>query len=119
MEIIRQLLLRLVDDFLFISTERAVAERFLNQMHAGHPEYGCFISTDKTLVNFDFSLDKIGAVKKVPKEQGFPWCGLLLNQKTLDVQYEYARFQNTHIANSLTVRTHKRPGEAFSNMILQ
>ncbi|KIY44166.1 hypothetical protein FISHEDRAFT_52602, partial [Fistulina hepatica ATCC 64428] len=30
------------------------ARGFLDMMVRGHPDYGCFISRDKTLTNFDF-----------------------------------------------------------------
>jgi telomerase reverse transcriptase len=65
-----QVLLRLIDDYLFITTSLTSAKRFLDMMKKGtyislaqvyifdvafpgHPEYGCFISPDKTLTNFD------------------------------------------------------------------
>lgn len=112
------LLMRLVDDFLFITTDRAAAERFLRKMHAGHPEYGCFVSMNKTLINFDLTLDGIGSVRRVGPKDAFPWCGLLLNQKTLEVQYDYGRRSASHMTNVLTIRTQHRPGEAFLHTML-
>src|SRR6266481_5149066 len=68
------MLCRLVDDYLFVTTEESKARKFLDMMNAGqphssngimwalnrlpvraigHPEYGCFISAEKTLTNFD------------------------------------------------------------------
>lgn len=65
------MLCRLVDDYLFVSTDISKARKFLAMMTAGmsrhrvhdlnasidyasgHPEYGCFISAEKTLINFD------------------------------------------------------------------
>ncbi|KAF7797313.1 hypothetical protein EIP86_008508 [Pleurotus ostreatoroseus] len=46
-------LLRLVDDYLLVTTNRKRARLFYDVMNKGHPEYGCFISQDKTLTNFD------------------------------------------------------------------
>ncbi|CAE6410670.1 unnamed protein product [Rhizoctonia solani] len=46
------LLLRFVDDYLFITTDIQQARTFLNIMHQGHPEYGCIIAEEKTLTNF-------------------------------------------------------------------
>ncbi|KAI5892942.1 uncharacterized protein SCHCODRAFT_01153534 [Schizophyllum commune H4-8] len=48
------LLLRLIDDYLLVTTSRARAVAFLDMMHAGHPDYGCFIAREKTLTNFDY-----------------------------------------------------------------
>lgn len=45
-------LLRLIDDYLFITTDESDAKNFLEVMKRGHPEYGCFISQEKTLINF-------------------------------------------------------------------
>ncbi|KAI0303744.1 hypothetical protein B0F90DRAFT_1626179, partial [Multifurca ochricompacta] len=34
-------------------TDHAKARKFLDVMIEGHPEYGCFISLEKTLTNFE------------------------------------------------------------------
>lgn len=112
------LLMRLVDDFLFITTDKHKAERFLRKMHAGHAEYGCLVSPDKTLVNFDVSLDGVGVVRRLGEKEAFPWCGLLLNQRTLEVQYDYGRRSASHMSNVLTVKLQQKPGEAFMNTML-
>ena len=49
------LLMRLTDDFLFISTSRARAEFFANKVHQGLPEYGFRTNTSKTKLNFELS----------------------------------------------------------------
>ncbi len=68
---IQQVLMRLIDDWLLITADRSKATRFydivsngklsrvahlqvsLYHLPSGHPEYGCFISKDKSLLNFD------------------------------------------------------------------
>lgn len=74
------MLLRLIDDYLFITTDLQDAREFLEimdkgmeptlalaisicvnvnlsvSMLSGHPEYGCFISRDKILINFEHEL---------------------------------------------------------------
>ncbi len=47
------LLMRYTDDFLLITSSKRKAKRFYEVMRKGHPEYGCFISPEKTLANFD------------------------------------------------------------------
>jgi telomerase reverse transcriptase len=47
------LLLRLTDDFLLITTNCTHAKLFLDIMHAGLPAYGVRVNPDKTLVNFE------------------------------------------------------------------
>lgn len=63
-----QMLLRWIDDYLLVTTDKRKAQSFLHTMnkgetwstqatsaniaYVGHPEYGCFISKEKTLTNF-------------------------------------------------------------------
>lgn len=78
------LLLRLIDDFLLITTNHAHAKQFLQTMHDGLPEYGVRVNPDKTLVNFEVMIND----KKVPRmvdQHAFPYCGSFINTKTLDI----------------------------------
>lgn len=76
-----QVLLRQTDDYMFITTSLSQARGFLSMMNKGmfsvtlgkpvktglgHDEYGCFISTDKTLTNFDFDEQ----LNSIPHERG-------------------------------------------------
>jgi len=45
--------MRLVDDFLFVTTSRQEAQRFFITLKGGFPEYGCEVSLEKALTNFD------------------------------------------------------------------
>ena len=75
---------------------------------SGHPEYGCFISKDKTLTNFETG-DPMSFVG--PENRGetlfhvtgrrslktlcllvFPWCGYLINMSDLSITIDYGRF---------------------------
>lgn len=101
-------LLRLVDDFLLITTNRTLAERFLTKMLTGHPEYGCFVSGEKTLVNFDTSLGGSQPIKKAEEGGGFTWCGYLIDDSTLEVRYDYTRMHATRMWLLLDVRVERR-----------
>jgi telomerase reverse transcriptase len=80
------LLLRLLDDFCLITTNREHAERFVRVMHRGHAEYGVTVKTSKTLVSFDMSADSGStAVPRCVSEVSFPYCGVLINMHTLEV----------------------------------
>ena len=78
------LLMRLIDDFLLISLEKAKATQFVQTMHRGVPEYGVSISPEKTLVNFDMQVDGV-SVSKIQPGKGFPYCGTVINDRTLDI----------------------------------
>ena len=86
------LLLRWVDDFLLITPTKSLAENFLTLMHAGIPEYGCHINHEKTLTNFDVVTADGLKVKRTASDEKFPWCGFLVNQKTLEVCIDWSRF---------------------------
>jgi len=79
------LLMRLIDDFLLITTDRAKAERFVEVMTAGVPEYGLTVNPKKSLVNFDM----VVGGEPVPRPEGvrdrFPYCGLWIDCKTLGI----------------------------------
>lgn len=49
-----EVLLRFVDDFLYITSSKQKAIAFYQSMEAGHPEYGCRINPTKTQMNFSF-----------------------------------------------------------------
>jgi hypothetical protein len=46
------MLVRLIDDYMLVTTSLEKARHFLDVMSKGHPEYGCFTSPDKTMTNF-------------------------------------------------------------------
>jgi len=79
------LLMRLIDDFLLITTDRGKAERFVEVMTAGVPEYGVTVNPKKSLVNFDM----VVGGEPVPRPEGvrdrFPYCGLWIDCKTLGI----------------------------------
>lgn len=88
------LLLRLIDDFLLITTNPAHAKQFLQIMHNGLPAYGVRVNPDKTLINFDCTVNG----KSVPRlsdsaaaRLGFPYCGSFINTKTLYISRDRER----------------------------
>ncbi|SCZ90544.1 BZ3500_MvSof-1268-A1-R1_Chr9g10875 [Microbotryum saponariae] len=85
-----QLLLRYVDDFLFITTQKPLAARFLRVMDRGIPEYGCKISPEKRLTNFDIALRPEEVVPPW-RDPAFPWCGHTINTGNLDVRADTTR----------------------------
>ncbi len=111
------LLLRLIDDFLLITTDRAKAARFVTTMHAGLPEYGVQVSPDKSLVNFDLAIGG-AAVPTTAKGAGFPFCGTLLDCATLDIAKDRGRARDAVVFNSLTVDFSRRQGQNLRKKVL-
>lgn len=78
------LLLRLIDDFILITTDESKARRFVGVMHRGLPEYGMTVNPAKSLASFPLTVRG----EEVPRpEDGrrFPYCGLLIDCETLAV----------------------------------
>lgn len=86
------LLLRLIDDFLLISTNRDVATRFVQVMHAGVPRYGLAVKAEKSKVNFDVEVND-QAVARLPAISDFPYCGVMINTVDLNIKKDEARRQ--------------------------
>ncbi|CAK7270640.1 Telomerase reverse transcriptase [Sporothrix epigloea] len=78
------ILLRLIDDFLLISTDRAKAARFVEVMQRGHPAYGVDVNPSKSLVNFALQVDG-KPVPRLAKGQHFPYCGTEINCSNLNL----------------------------------
>lgn len=117
------LLMRYTDDFLLITTSKRQAKQFHNVMRKGHPEYGCFISPAKTLVNFDL-VDPMMAAEVGPLVQRtygdeFPWCGLTINTRDLGVSTDLTRYAATDMRDTLTVEYCRRPGVALVEKMIQ
>ena len=99
-------LLRLIDDFLLITTDKGKAQRFAAVLHRGVPEYGVQVSPKKSLANFAVSVvmrsqDGNGdgqqqqpvQIATVDSAADFPYCGVLINCRTLEVRKDVQRDQ--------------------------
>ena len=78
------LLLRLIDDFLVISTNRDKAARFVEVMQRGHPAYGVAVNPSKSLVNFALEIDG-KPVPRLTAGQPFPYCGTFIHCTSLNL----------------------------------
>ncbi|KAI8314565.1 Telomerase reverse transcriptase [Colletotrichum sp. SAR11_240] len=111
------LLLRLIDDFLLISTSQRKARKFVKVMHGGVPEYGVAVNPNKTLVNFDLELGGV-KVARALKASPFPYCGLSIDCKTLDIIRDHDATKGPAISNALTVDYGVKPGQNFQRRVL-
>lgn len=87
----RSLLARMTDDFLLITLDREKAQQFLKTMHDGITEYGATVNPDKTLVNFETSVNGRKVRRSIEKELEFPYCGLWVHTRTLEVRRQRDR----------------------------
>lgn len=113
------LMVRYVDDFLFMTTDRAKASRFLTQMHKGNKEFGCFINPSKSLVNFKMRIGDLMFPSLAAGDFLFPWCGYLINIKNLDIMSNYSTYVGTELKTAHTVQTTVMPGNVMIGKLFQ
>uniref|UniRef100_A0A8C9JDS3 Telomerase reverse transcriptase n=1 Tax=Panthera tigris altaica TaxID=74533 RepID=A0A8C9JDS3_PANTA len=87
---------------------------------SGIPEYGCTANLQKTAVNFPVDTGAPGSAAplQLPAHCLFPWCGLLLDTRTLEVFCDYSSYAQTSIRSSLTFSQGTRPGRNMRRKLL-
>jgi telomerase reverse transcriptase len=115
------LLVRIVDDFLLVTTDRELSTKFLTIMSAGNIELGVQINKEKTLVNdaglmgnSDGAEDNLQCTVMDAGEDGktaFPWCGMLFDTGNGEVRIDYSRFAGGIATDALTVDRSGREGQ--------
>ncbi|RWA12419.1 hypothetical protein EKO27_g2666 [Xylaria grammica] len=113
------MLLRLIDDFLLITTDKSKAIQFIQVLHQGVPEYGVTVNPRKSLINFDLVIDG-RKVSRLEDGEHFPYCGTLINTRTLDITRasNQDQDQDQAIYDSLTVEFSRTPGQTFRRKVL-
>ncbi|OQE32998.1 hypothetical protein PENFLA_c001G08043 [Penicillium flavigenum] len=117
------LLLRLVDDFLLITPDAAVAMQFLEVMIRGQPSYGVQVNPAKSMANFSATVDGV-LLPRLEGTQLFPYCGSLIDTHTLDIHRDRDRILEggesaaATLSNTLTVEAARFPGRTFHRKVL-
>ena len=109
------LLLRLIDDFLLITTDQDHAKRFVQIMANGAADYGISIRPEKSLANFEMSVDG----HKIPTSRSSNWfsyCGLQINVQNLAISKDREK-KDQWIGNSITVDTSNNAVKLFHRRI--
>ena len=90
----QSILLRLIDDFLLITTNKDHAKKFLQVMHDGVEKYGVEVNPAKSLANFDVVING-SQVPCLHGGTGFPYCGNSINTETLEITKDRDRRKGT------------------------
>ena len=108
--------IRGVDDFLVVSAERESVESCLRTMAPGVPEVGVSANRENMAVNLDVEVEG----QPVRKIEGgrFPFCGMLVDTRTLDVLKSSDALDPRGVGDGLTVETAARPGHAFRSRMV-
>ncbi|OGM45577.1 hypothetical protein ABOM_006259 [Aspergillus bombycis] len=117
------LLLRLVDDFLLITSNPDLAKRFLKVMIKGQPTYGVSVNPAKSLVNFTAAVEGT-RIPRLVDTSLFPYCGSLIDTRTLEIHKDHDRILEggdsaaETLSNSLTVESARVPGRTLHRKLL-
>jgi telomerase reverse transcriptase len=100
-------LLRMTDDFLFITTSFDVAKKFASTLIDGNPTLrnaGCVINPAKTVLSFTMD----GCCKE---PFWLPWCGLRIHTASARIRSDYARLNECSLREQLNiVAVHREHG---------
>jgi telomerase reverse transcriptase len=110
------LLLRLIDDFLLVTTNQDHARRFAQVMVDGNPQYGIAVNPHKSLANFGINVNGT----RIPRLHGsdmFPYCGVSINVHTLEIG-KFREGKDAEVSNGLTVEFNRRQGLRFHRKVL-
>lgn len=81
------LLMRLVDDTMFLSSEKPQATRLLHRMLQGwKTTHGFSLNGEKTRASFHADVGGTEGMREMP------WCGLLIDMETLEVRLDYRKY---------------------------
>ena len=110
------LLLRLIDDFLFISLEREKCIKFLEIMLGGVADYGAEVHPSKSLTNFETHV--LGIAVPVQRSGTFPYCGIRIDTQSLEITKDWERRKRTRLVDALSVEQSRTPGRIFHAKML-
>jgi telomerase reverse transcriptase len=115
-----ELLVRMVDDFLFVTSDLTMLGEFLKAMYKGDPALGVAVNTSKTKVSVPVSFEtEDGCMCHLtPDSEGKPkfflWCGMAFNVESGEVCVDYTRFQSGRGGDVLTVDRVRRQGSSLA-----
>ena len=109
-------LLRLIDDFLLITTEKGLAIEFLTTMQTGSAVYGICVNPEKSLINFDAGV-RHSLIPRTKSSTWFPYCGLNINMQNLMLSRNWDR-KDPSVRNNFRVEKHRTPGHTLTRRVL-
>ncbi|KAG9155580.1 hypothetical protein Leryth_021198 [Lithospermum erythrorhizon] len=111
------LLVRFIDDYLFMSTSEQQASQFFSLLRRGFCDYNAFMNESKFGSNFHVNHKSQHEASRVFVGQDgisfLKWSGLLINTCTLEIQADYSRYLGCHLSSTLTVCWR---GKTYSNL---
>ncbi|XP_023241572.1 telomerase reverse transcriptase-like, partial [Centruroides sculpturatus] len=95
-----ELLMRFVDDFIFITPFKDRADHFMKIMLSGLVDFNLQVNPNKIIVNFSTETKSVTVLEN---EEKLKWLGLLINPNTLNVSVDYTRYFGLSIGYSMSI----------------
>lgn len=96
----KSLLLRFVDDLLFVTPDWSLMDDFIHTVCRGFPDFGAVINLKKASANFSHPLlPTVSAMNT----NSFCWCGLEIDTKRLCVRADFGKLFGEAIADTLSI----------------
>lgn len=106
------LLMRQVDDTIFLTSECAKAIKFVKRAAKGWDNtHGFSVNVCKTKSNFASSLVSAQQMRRLA------WCGLIIDTQTLEITADYNRYgrlESGRLRDTLCIEQDSRPGQFFA-----
>ncbi|XP_076339988.1 telomerase reverse transcriptase-like isoform X2 [Tachypleus tridentatus] len=106
------LLMRMVDDYLFITPDLERANTFVKIFSKGIPEYNCTVNVKKVVVNFQSGTES----KCLQDDEPLRWVGLEIDTKTLQIRLDYKRYEGICVPYTMSI-DHKNMGQVIKTKI--
>jgi telomerase reverse transcriptase len=97
------LLIRVVDDFLYMTTNSERARAFHHRIHEGFTDYNAYVNITKSATNLDLLKPRDETNDKpLKKPVWVSFCGLQFHTKTLEIRGDYTKYEGTDIIHCIT-----------------
>lgn len=112
------LLLRLVDDMLYVTRWRRNAESMLRTMLDGIPEFNCRCNLKKCFASFRYHHAVFGDVPCIPIGSPMNFCGLAFDTRTLNVYLDFSNYKNIQTHDTVSWDLTRHPGSIIRSKII-
>jgi hypothetical protein len=102
-------MIRQIDDYLFICDDVLVAKRFVEILSAGIQQYNIYSNVSKMKSNFLTEEDS--------KLEKMSWCGYSIDVSSLDLHVDFSRYADSNIRDFLRVQLSNHPGQALADRL--
>ncbi|XP_022249512.1 telomerase reverse transcriptase-like isoform X3 [Limulus polyphemus] len=106
------LLMRIVDDYLFVTPDLERANTFVEIFSKGIPEYNCTMNAKKVVVNFQSRTE----AKCLQDDEPLRWVGLEIDTRNLDIRLDYKRYEGICASYTMSI-DHKNIGQVLKTKI--